>query len=1151
MLNSSNKDFTFPVNTPLTSTPSHINGLDYFNIQKSNSNSSSTSNTNSNSSVNTINQSQSQSQSQLQSQNTNNSLTLNSNSTITANSALTNAINNNINLNLNLNLNLNNLNNFKNITNSNDDKNIDNYNPSAYTVSTKSPQSSQTTIPHSAAYTINKHKRGLENTLFNSDSTLVEPDQFNLSSRVSSTNSENASISSSSIQTSLETQTLASLKIDEENEEDEEYDYVDAFKYNPTSKLTPINRSFTEALTTNIATNTTAPSSFASDNSSYEYSAPSSASSSLMSNRRLFNRSKLQGLGHRTTKSESFNLKLSGRKHDQKSLTQLNDLHEEISVSSASSTSSTSSTSISSERSPSKRSLRPRINISTSNNNISQSTDAISGPRFRSNTDDADDANNVANNASNASNTRNLTIEVPPTPSHVNNVSFSDYSKNNYFDPLPSAPVDSKNNFSLLTPTSSSSNLTQLYPSSLSATSSTSNFQSPLFSNVRKINPLLTSNLKNSSADSLPLSSSHKLRNNKLKLPSKVELLNSFQADKSIHDLYNKLGADYLPELLIIDVRPFHDYCKSHMHGSINICLPSTLLKRQTFTLEKCIQTLTSNEKILFNKYNSRDSNDLPAVLFYDDYDASENDISSSIFYLAGKFIQDSKWNSALYILEGGFKKFKDTQHSSLIDDNNSNLNSAISDTSISSTTSSSTSGNKLMISSDDNISSTSVNSIFSSHKTLSPYSMTSPSNINTKLFPPLETSGMKGKSPIGLSRFVLPDSSHIPVFKTRNYDEVLTSRTDSSIHLSSNLTQLERSNLPSWLNDVIGDDLGSSALTEKFNNLQMQERNRLNHALTKTDISNAKSTGDSPVISAGVELGRKNRYKDIFLYEHARVKLSKYDTQSKDLDSITNYINASYIHYPSSNLNYIATQGPLTETIGDFWNVVYFNNVPIILSLTPQSENQVEKCAPYWKSGTYYSNGIKIVVELVEEFIDFELSEKTEQCFCRRISVKVGEKASKEVLQVHMTNWPDFGVAICLEDILSLVALKRYISRKLDIESNPILVHCSAGCGRTGSFCVTDTCINLLLNKTKSNEISKDLIYDITSNFRSQRVFMVQTIRQYMLIYDTVIKYLKMQHDADNSNTTTYNDTLTDSGLVNWEIKDPGIIKRFIEAYR
>ncbi|KAG0687128.1 hypothetical protein C6P40_002851 [Pichia californica] len=1038
MLNSANNDFTFPANTPLTSTPSHMTGMDYFTLHRStNANTNANSNSNSSSSSSPRNAPTS---------------TSTSTSTSKYPSSPTQANNESFNLH----------NHNKNISNNTQKENIH---------SRKSSNSSSIiTIP--SVSTINKHKRSLENSLFNSDSTVVESDLIPDSYHTSTSSSNNTS----------------NINID-----------------------LNLNR-----------------------NDSYDSTISDYSTHSLSINNRSSNiRSKFTGLGHRTSKSENFTLKLSKKQDSKKSITQLNDLHEE--------SSSTSDDNLDNND-------NDDFNDEIGNNLPSAS---LKSSNQFDNNDNKNDfknksiSNNNINNNNNNNNNNNI-IKTQPL-NNIHNLSFTDYSKN-YFDPLPTAPVNSKNNFSLFSPITSTSALASTLTSSSSTSTSSLSPSASLF--TKKQNHLLScssslttsshiSKSNNLSSDSLPArAASNKLRNSKLKLPSKIHLLNIHDAESSINKWSKSLGSDYLSNLLIIDVRPFHDYCKSHLKNSINICLPSTLLKRQTFTLEKCIQTLTSNEKNLFNKYSQRNLTDLPNVLFYDNYNSSENDISSSIFYLAGKFIQNSNWNSQLYILGGGYTNFID-KHTNLID-NDTNPNNII----------------KLMLSSDENVSSSSINSeTFSPSSTMiSPQSLASPGFLLTKPVMPHNNKFKCSKSPIGLSRFVLPDSSSLPVFKTRGYDELITSKTDSSIHLSTILTQSELSSLPVWLRDVFGNDLGSTELTEKFNKLQISERNRLNHALNKTDISNEKSTDDSPIISAGVELGRKNRYKDIFLYEHARVKLEKYDTNSEDLNAMNSYINASYIHYPNSDLNYIATQGPLNETIGDFWNVIYYNNVPIILSLTPQSENQIEKCAPFWEPDTYYSNGVKIEINLIEQIDNIKLSSKsTDICILRRISIKLGSKPIKEVLQLHMTSWPDFGIVICEEDILSVVSLKKYICEKLNIKSKPVLVHCSAGCGRTGSFCVIDTCIDILFNKLNNVDNSEDLIYDITSKFRSQRVFMVQTLRQYIFIYDAIIKFIKRKEitkqfgirgDIDG-------DILTTEGLVDWEIKDPGIIQRFIEAYR
>lgn len=653
-------------------------------------------------------------------------------------------------------------------------------------------------------------------------------------------------------------------------------------------------------------------------------------------------------------------------------------------------------------------------------------------------------------------------------------------SNTNFTDISQSAPINSVNNFSSISPKSAEFN----------------------FSSNNSLNnhPCLNKILdKNISSESLPIRNKLRVKNNKLKLPSNIKLLNLDESENLILNSSIK-SKNNLSNLLIIDLRPFQDYKESHILNAINICPPSILLKRPAFNLQKCIQTLSKNEQEIFNKYFQDDFK--PTVLFYDDSFAHEDDISYSIFYLVSKFLNDNNWsnldsnsdsganlgsNSKLYILQSGFKKFNN-YYPNLI----TNFQSSNSQT-------------LLPINKVENLSSSSINtSTFSPSDTLtSPQSIISPemiSSISTSTASGIPNSSktLTNNSQCGLSKFLLPEMSTLPIFKTRNYDEILTNNKKLNLHLNNKLNDSQINKLPKWLNDIY---LNDSIINEKFNKLQIDERNRLISALNRTDISKLETNCDNPIISAGVELGNKNRYKDIFPYEHSRVKLNNNNLNCQD-----SYINASYINYSKSKCKYIATQGPLNETIGDFWKIVYDNKVPIIFSLTPQFENNVEKCAAYWESGNYKSNNDLIYVKTLEILNNITLCYKANGLItCRRILIKINDLPEREILQVHMTTWPDFGIVICEEDLLHIVFLKRYIMKILKMEENPVLVHCSAGCGRTGSFCVIDTCIDLILN---NNEINNDIIYDITSIFRSQRVFMVQTLRQYILIYDSIIKY-------------------------------------------
>ncbi|ODV83807.1 hypothetical protein CANARDRAFT_237663 [[Candida] arabinofermentans NRRL YB-2248] len=530
------------------------------------------------------------------------------------------------------------------------------------------------------------------------------------------------------------------------------------------------------------------------------------------------------------------------------------------------------------------------------------------------------------------------------------------------------------------------------------------------------------------------------------------------------------VGEDGLPNLLVIDVRPFQDYCKSHIVGAVNLCLPSTLLKRSTFTLDRCIATLTSEEKALFTKYLQRDMDNLPTLIFYDSCTESSDTASLSISNLSSKFVNTQTWKAPLYVMQGGFKEFE-LLHPAHVE------------------TGSHASMPKVMV---------------------APCRETPSSDQPPKI------------QISSLTHFRLPDTSNTPFFKSRHHEELLTTRPDSTLHLNTSITTPDTNILPSWLFNVIGSDLGASVLSSKFNCLQVQERERLNQALTRH--CQATPSPETPYFSAGVELGRKNRYKDIFPYEHSRVKIQKYDAEDNELDQEESYINASYLHYPGSENQYIATQGPLEETIGDFWKVAYDHKIPLILSLTAQRENEVEKCAPYWEPGTYSSNGVFINVEILEQVDNFKLTEESScECCARWIRLKIGDRPTHDVLQIQILSWPDYGALISSKDLISLAFLKRHILEESGTCDVPTIVHCSAGCGRTGCFSAIDVVIDLMLSNVEQDD-EKDLAYDVISEFRSQRVSMVQNLRQYILIYDTILMFRKSQASSEyNGNNNNW----------------------------
>ncbi|EGW33707.1 uncharacterized protein SPAPADRAFT_59072, partial [Spathaspora passalidarum NRRL Y-27907] len=332
----------------------------------------------------------------------------------------------------------------------------------------------------------------------------------------------------------------------------------------------------------------------------------------------------------------------------------------------------------------------------------------------------------------------------------------------------------------------------------------------------------------------------------------------------------------------------------------------------------------------------------------------------------------------------------------------------------------------------------------------------------------------------------------------------------------SANLFRLrnipaDTSVLPEWIKQTIFDKNGEAStnkINEDFYKLEKLEQKRLVSALSllPSGLLSSPLGEIPPKVSCGIEYGHKNRYKDIFLYDHSRVKLNDHED-----DNIENYINASYVKpnldflgqlNNSNELNYVATQGPLDGTMGDFWKCIYNLGTVLILSLTDEVENGIVKCSPFWKSGIYKSCQDSMTVNLIDE-------ERDENIIIRSFSIRKSNGLDHKVLQVHLVNWPDMGISDPRE-IIKVVKLKQdLLNLNLTDSKFPTLVHCSAGCGRTGTCCTIDVMINVL---QQCRDLPYDPIFDIVNDFRKQRISMVQALRQYYLIYEVLLIWLSQE---------------------------------------
>nr|XP_034318459.1 receptor-type tyrosine-protein phosphatase T isoform X7 [Crassostrea gigas] len=230
-----------------------------------------------------------------------------------------------------------------------------------------------------------------------------------------------------------------------------------------------------------------------------------------------------------------------------------------------------------------------------------------------------------------------------------------------------------------------------------------------------------------------------------------------------------------------------------------------------------------------------------------------------------------------------------------------------------------------------------------------------------------------------------------------------------------------------------------------------------------------------------------KNRFKKTFPYDHSRVVLA---------NKRSDYINANYIDGIERERCFIAAQGPKQNTVDDFWWMIWQENVEQVVMLTNIMEGDKWKCIQYWPNlQTSMECGSFTVHSFEEKQYAFYVIRKL------KVTNKKRKSASRTITQYHYTAWPDHGIP---EPLCLLLFHDQVTRSKVDSLNGPVLVHCSAGIGRTGTYIAID----VLFEAGKTH--SKINIAEYIKKMRRNRMNMVQTYEQYKTIFLTLHEMFK-----------------------------------------
>ncbi|KAI4258069.1 MAG: hypothetical protein L6R42_005315 [Xanthoria sp. 1 TBL-2021] len=595
---------------------------------------------------------------------------------------------------------------------------------------------------------------------------------------------------------------------------------------------------------------------------------------------------------------------------------------------------------------------------------------------------------------------------------------------------------------------------------------------------------------------------------------------------------------DHLPpDLLILDVRVFAQYSQSRISGALNLNLPTTLLKRPTYDVQRLAGTFTkAQEKAKFDQWR-----DTKVIIVYDASSSQLKDAITCVNTLK-KFTKEG-WGGSTLIVKGGFASF--SKHCPDMIDSGSGDEE----------------GHTKKLSIDP-----------------------SKPVAGGCLMPAQQTAAMPFFSAIRQNMDLRDGVGQLPV------------------NLPQSLNEKGISELPGWLKKASDERNRGKAVSMKFLSIEQAEQKRMQEAYsTNVSYGSPDVEASKSIQIAGIEKGTKNRYKDMLPYDHSRVRLQNIPPGDCDYVNASHLkAERSNRHYIASQAPVPATfedfwnvtwqqdarvivmltaesEGGQTKC-HPYWLPGNYGS----LKVQAIGERRVSLDSPKPSSGDG-SSGQASSRSDTGASANSHLTSPDRAGHGRRrsttISNSVSSQAStapppadpdaphvilrklllshdaqpyvpmREITQLQYTSWPDFGAPAHPMHVLGLVELCGEVIRGYSGEQGsgdpapenerPVVVHCSAGCGRTGTFCTVDSVIDMMKRQQQAkrgqhdpNRMEHDswqqrdswmtsdvddLIVKTVEDFRLQRLSMVQTLRQFVLCYESVLEWVSTQMPDSN----------------------------------